>query len=404
MLSKDLYKTAFMGITANTARSALTMLGIIIGVASVVLMVSIGNSFQNYVLTQIASIGTNTMDVLPSGLQKFGGNTQSLTLEDYNAIKQLSTVTSASPVILVSQPVHYGKDAWNPMVMGTRQEIFKNYSLKLDRGRLLDQGDDEGARSVAVVSAQTAIDLFGNVDPLGRRITVGEFSFTVVGVLRSQGSALLQDLDKPIYIPFSRAKAITGQTYLTYITLKTVGDPALAKADVTSLLRQRHHISNPENDLDKDDFIARSAEQISSIVNSVTLGLTIFLSLIAGISLLVGGIGIMNIMLVSVTERTREIGLRKAVGAKRRDILLQFLLEAVSLTLTGGIVGIVIGGSVGWVLAQVAAKFLGPFPFVVSLGAILLAVAMAVGTGLIFGLYPAKQAADLNPMDALRFE
>ena len=178
----------------------------------------------------------------------------------------------------------------------------------------------------------------------------------------------------------------------------------MAKEDVVQLLRQRHHIGNPENDPDKDDFIARTAEQITNIISSVTLGLTVFLSLVAAISLLVGGIGIMNIMLVSVTERTREIGLRKAVGAPRRDILLQFLLEAIFLTLIGGFVGIVLGTGFGWILARVANRFLGEFSFVLSLTAILLAVAMATGTGLFFGYYPAKRAAEVSPMEAMRFE
>ncbi len=404
MLLSDTISTAINGMTINKTRSALTMLGIIIGVGSVVLMVSMGRSFQNYILTQIESIGTNTMDVFPAGLEKFNGNLESLTFDDYEAIKKLSTVESVAPVILVAKAVEYGKEKVSPMVMGTRPEIFGNYSLKIDHGRLIDQSDLDGAKQVAVVSAQTATDLFGNVDPVGRKVTVGEVPFLVIGVLQSQGSLLLSDLDKPVYIPFTTAKGLTGQQFLTYMTLKTVGDPAIAKQDVTELLRLRHKIKNPENDPDKDDFRARSAEQVTSIVGSVTLGLTIFLSLVAAISLLVGGIGIMNIMLVSVTERTREIGLRKAVGARRRDILLQFLFEAVSLTLVGGIIGIIGGIAVGWFLSSIANKFLGQFAFALSIPSILLAVGMAVGVGLLFGIYPAKRAAELSPMEALRYE
>jgi putative ABC transport system permease protein len=404
MLTSDLVRTAFTGITVNKSRTSLTMLGIIIGVASVVLMVSMGRSFQNYILTQIDSIGTNTMDVFPTGLEKFGSNLDSLTYDDYEAIDRLSTTESVAPVIIVAKPVTYGNETKSPIVFGTHKEFLVNYSLKLDSGRMLTDSDEEGARSVALVSGQTAIDLFGDRNPLGEKISVGDQSFTVVGVLQKQGSLLLSDLDKPVYIPFSVARAMTGQKYLTYITLKTVGDQALAKQDITTLLRQRHRIENPTNDPGKDDFVARGAEQITGIVSSVTLGLTVFLSLIAGISLLVGGIGIMNIMLVSVTERTREIGLRKAVGARRRDILLQFLLEAVSLTFTGGIIGIVIGAGVGWLLSSVANSVLGQFDFVLSLSSVFLAVLMAVGTGLIFGIYPAQKAASLSPMEALRFE
>ena len=404
MLLQDTIQTAVAGITVNKTRSGLTMLGIIIGVGSVVLMVSMGNSFQNYIITQIESIGTNTLDVFPSGLEKFGGNLKSLTVADYEAVRRLPTVENVSPIILVPFPVSYGREEVNPMVMGTNGGIFLNYGLKVDRGRLLDSSDDEGGKSVAVVSAQTAEDLFGNLNPLGRKIQIGSASFTVVGTLQSQGSLLLSDLDKPVYIPFSAARALTGQKHLTFMTMRTTVDPALAQKDVTELLRDRHRIENPDNDPDKDDFVARSAEQVTGIVNTVTLGLTIFLGLVAGISLLVGGIGIMNIMLVSVTERTREIGLRKAVGAKRRDILLQFLLEAVALTFTGGAVGIVGGASIGWLLSVLAAKVLGQFDFILSVSSILVAVAMAVTVGLVFGLYPAKRAAQLSPMEALRYE
>ena len=380
------------------------MLGIIIGVASVVLMVSMGKSFQNYILTQIESIGTGTVDVFPVGLQNQGRSLDSLTLEDFEAVKKLSTVSNAAPIILVTKPVEYGKEKVNPMVMGTDRGIFTNYGLKLEAGRLLDSSDEEGARSVAVLSYQTAKDLFGDLNPVGKRVKIGEMSFTVVGTLQSQGSLLLSDLDKPVYIPFTTARALTGQKHLTFMTLKAVGDPAIAQEDITSLLRQRHRIDNPENDTNKDDFIARSAEQVTAIVSSVTLGLTVFLSLVAAISLLVGGIGIMNIMLVSVTERTREIGLRKAVGARRRDILLQFLLEAVALTFTGGAVGITIGLLMGLGLSVLANSVLGQFSFTISLPSILLAVIMAVGTGLVFGLYPARKAAMLDPIEALRFE
>ncbi len=404
MLIHDLLTTSARGITVNKTRTSLTMLGIIIGVASVVLMVSLGRSFQNYILEQIATIGTDTLDIIPTGFQKFGGNLESLKYDDFVAVKNLSTVRSATPVTIIGKPVSYGKEEVSPMVIGAYKEFGLNYGLAIGEGRMLDRSDEDGAKSVAVVGSKTAEDLFGNVDPLNKKITIGDTPFTVVGVLASKGSALLQRMDSMVLTPFSTARGVTGQKHLSFITLKTIGDATLAKDDITMLLRDRHDIDNPGNDPDKDDFIARSAEQVTAIVSSVTLGLTVFLALVAGISLLVGGIGIMNIMLVSVTERTREIGLRKAVGAKRRDILLQFLLEAVTLTLSGGAVGIVIGTLVGWILATIADRFLGNFSFVVSLSSILLAVLMAVGTGLIFGIYPARRAANLSPMEALRYE
>lgn len=404
MLFSDTIEASTKAIFVNKSRSMLTMLGIIIGVASVVLMVSIGKTFQNYILTQIESVGTNMLEVIPSGLQKFGGNLDSLTYDDYVAVKGLSTVENVSPVILVPKIISYGKEELSPFIFGAYSEFSKIYGLRVARGRELDESDEQGARSVAVIGSQSAEELFGNAEPLGKRITIGDASFTVVGVLEFKGSLLLQDFDKMVLIPFSTARALTGKRALSYMAMHSVGDPDLGKQDITELLRQRHHIKNPENDADKDDFVARSAEQVTETIGAVTLGLTVFLSLVAGISLLVGGIGIMNIMLVSVTERTKEIGLRKALGATRRDILLQFLLEAVSLTISGGAIGLVIGVFVGWFLTQVAAKVLGSITFALSGWSIILALIMAVGTGLVFGLYPASKASRLSPMEALRFE
>lgn len=404
MLLADTISTAVRAILVNKNRSLLTMLGIIIGVASVVLMVSIGRTFQGYILSQIESIGTNMIEVIPAGLDKFGGNLESLTYDDYLAIKGLSTVESVTPVIIVGREVSYGKEELTPFIFGAYEEFAVNYGLTVDRGRAIGSNDEDGAKAVAVIGADSAVDLFGNTDPLGKRINIGNDTFTVIGILVRKGSLILQDFDKMVLLPFSTARSVTGQRYLSYVTMRSVGDPELARQDITELLRQRHRIKNPYNDPDKDDFIARSAEQVTATINSVTLGLTIFLALVAAISLLVGGIGIMNIMLVSVTERTKEIGLRKAVGAKKKDILLQFLLEAVSLTVSGGVIGLALGIFTGWFLTQIAAKILGSIDFVLSGYSIFLALAMAVGTGLIFGIYPAKKAASLSPMEALRYE
>ncbi len=404
MLTKDIIGTAAKAILVNKNRSLLTMLGIIIGVASVVLMVSIGRTFQAYILAQVASISTNMVEVIPTGFDKFGGNLTSLSYDDYRAVKGLSTVERVSPAILIGRPIQYGKEEITPMIMGAYNEFAGNYGLVVDRGRELSQSDEQGASTVAVIGAQTAEDLFGNAEPVGKRITIGEATFTVVGVLKKKGSFLLQDFDKIVLVPFATARAVTGQRHLTYMTMRAVGDPTVARQDLTELLRQRHRIKNPLNDPDKDDFIARSAEQVTSTINAVTLGLTVFLALVAGISLLVGGIGIMNIMLVSVTERTREIGLRKALGARRRDILFQFLFEAVSLTLTGGAIGLSCGIFLGWFLTKIAAKALGDITFILSGSSIVLALAMAIGTGLVFGIFPARKAASLSPMEALRYE
>ena len=402
MLFADTLSTAHGAIRAHRMRSALTMLGIIIGVGSVVLMVSVGRSFERYILDQVESFSGHLIEIYPTGFEKFGKSLEALTMSDLNAIEHLTTVTSIAPVIFIGEKVSYETEVGSPLIFGTTPEFFANYGLKLDRGRLLTGQDVQGATAVAVVAYQTSQDLFGQRDPIGERIKIGSRFYTVVGVMEGVGSALLQNLDTPVYVPFTTAKGQTGIKNPTYMTMRSTVENELAMADVTALLRQRHSIVNPDNDPDKDDFRVRSAAQTAEIIGTVGTGLTAFIGLIAGISLIVGGIGIMNIMLVSVTERTKEIGLRKALGARKKDILLQFLVEAVSLTLLGGCIGMVGGLGLGMLLAAVASKFVGHVPFVLSWSAIIAALAMALGTGLAFGIYPAKQAANLSPMEAIR--
>ena len=404
MLLSDTVSTALRGVQGNRTRSLLTMLGVIIGVGSVVLMVSVGTSFKGYILTQIESFGGNTIDVFPTGFEKFGQTLDSVTEEDYEAVRKLSTVKSVAPVIFIKDKILHGTEEITPMVFGSSEEIFANYGFSIERGRLLEESDVQSAKAVVVLAHEAAIDLFGARDPIGDRVTIGTRQFTVIGVLKSVGSLLLQDLDKTVFVPYTIAKAITGQKYLDYISLQAATDDELTRMDIISLLRQRHRIDNPDQNPDKDDFQVRSAAQAAEVISQVTLGITLFLGIVAGISLLVGGIGIMNIMLVAVTERTKEIGLRKALGARRRDILLQFLLEAVALTITGGIIGIVGSTILGFLLAGIANRFLGEFDFAFSFPAVTLALFMAIGTGVIFGLYPARKAADLSPMEAMRWE
>ncbi|HAI98027.1 TPA: hypothetical protein DCL30_00590 [Candidatus Peribacteria bacterium] len=405
MILSDTARSAFEGLTRNTTRSLLTTLGIVIGVGSVVLMVSLGATFQRFILDQVSTFSGNTFEIQSKGLEEYGKDPMTLTEADAEAIAKLSTVKNVVAVIFVAKKVTYGTEELSPMILGASKDIFTNWSMKLELGRLLTDGDLKGGKSVAVLGNKTAEDLFGNANPLGKRISVGERKFTVVGVLKALGGAMGTQMDTPIYVPFTVAKTMTNKgLFVDYISLQTTGNTDLTGEDIKSLLRQRHKIDNPNDDPDKDDFIARSFSQAMDILETVTLSITLFLGLIAGISLLVGGIGIMNIMLVSVTERTKEIGLRKAVGAKRRDILLQFLLEAVTLTLFGGLIGIVGGGYLGFILTRIAARFIGDLSFALTPGSILLSLGMAVGTGLIFGLYPALRASKLHPIEALRFE
>ena len=404
MLLKDTISMALAGITVNKTRTFLTTLGIIIGVGAVVFMVSIGNSFQNYILTMVQSFGSNIVDVYPTGLEKYGGNLDTITMQDFDRIAALSTVTDATPMIMVAKTATYGREEIKPEIIGAYAALLKNYGFKLQRGRLLDQNDERGAKNVVVISKKIAEDLFGNQDPIGKRVDIGGQTFSVIGVVSVLASGAMQGMDNHMIMPFSTARALSGQRYLTGINALATGDVKLAEEDITLLLRDLHDIKNPENDPDLDDFIVMSGEQVLSIISTVTLGLTIFLSVIAAISLLVGGIGIMNIMLVTVTERTKEIGLRKAVGARKNDILYQFLLEAVALTMLGGMIGIVSATTFAWLLAKAADKILGDFSFFLSIPAIFLALLMALGTGLMFGFYPAKRAAELDPIEAMRKE
>ncbi|MBT4241187.1 FtsX-like permease family protein, partial [Candidatus Peribacteria bacterium] len=357
MRFNDHISSAAMSIKSNSTRSLLTMLGIIIGVGAVILMLSVGRSFESYILDQIDSFGGNVMDVYPKGLEKFGQSLDTVTINDYEATTKLTSVDSIAPVIFIPELVQFGREEESVLIFGTTKEIFDNYGLEIEKGRLLTDQDIKRAKSVAVVSYNTAESLFGSKNPIDKSIKIGSRHFTVVGVLKSVGSLMLQDLDEPVYVPFTAARSMMDRSYLDYISMQAIGDDELARSDVTALLRQRHKINNPDDDPDKDDFLVRSAAQAAGVIGTVALGITLFLSIVAGISLLVGGIGIMNIMLVAVSERTPEIGLRKAVGAKKKDILLQFLIESVVLTLIGGAIGIIGSTIIGILLSNVAEVF-----------------------------------------------
>ncbi|MBT3293507.1 FtsX-like permease family protein [Candidatus Peregrinibacteria bacterium] len=409
MRAIDTLRSAKNALASNMSRSLLTMLGIIIGVGSVVLMTAVGASMEELILGQISSIGAKSMVIFPGQQEGSQGAIQagfdSLTLDDVEAIKKLTTVTTVAPMMFLDVPsARYGREETIPRTIGTVPDYFKNREVIAELGRVLEERDIQAARAVAVIGPDIATELFYTQDPIGERIQMGDRSYTVVGVLEEVGTQFFQNADEFVFVPMSTVRSINGQKYVNSITMQSIGSFDLALQDVKSLLRRRHGIDNPEDDSDKDDFLVRTSAQANDILGAVSLGLTLFITTIAAISLIVGGIGIMNIMLVAVTERTREIGLRKAVGARSKDILLQFLVESVALTVFGGFIGLVLGTLLALLIAAVANKFLATYIFAFSVPSMFLAMAMAVATGLVFGIYPAKKAAELSPMTALRYE
>lgn len=407
MLIKDTVTTALKGVTRNVSRSMLTMLGIIIGVGAVVLMSSIGASMQGVILSQISSLGPKSMVIFPGNAE--GGMTvstgfDSLTFDDVAALERLSSIETVAPNMFLPGDASYQTEEMSPQTIGVLETFFSNQNISAKSGRLIEKQDVDGARAVAVLGTEVEEKLFGSVDPIGKRIQIGDNYFTVIGVANALGSQFFQSADNRIYVPFSVVRSITGQKYVNYITMNASGNFDVAIDDVKFLLRQRHGIDNPTNEDKNDDFIVRTSEQAGAILGAVSLGFTLFITMIATISLIVGGIGIMNIMLVSVSERTQEIGLRKAIGARGRDILLQFLIESVLLTVIGGLIGMVGGISLAMVVAMLIESILATYDFALSVPSMIAAFLMATATGLFFGISPARKAAALHPIEALRYE
>ncbi|MDD5025946.1 MAG: ABC transporter permease [Candidatus Peribacteraceae bacterium] len=408
----DLSTTALKGVTRNRSRALLTMLGIIIGVGAVVLMTSVGKSMESVILGQISVLGPKTIALWPGkngpeqGAATLNPDFDSLKISDVEALKRLQTVTNISPIIFMEGKTTYGTEQTDTRVGGTTPETYTNQVVTIAEGRFHDAQDELEGRFVAVLGTDTARDLFSNQSPIGKRIGIGDHKYTVIGVLAPVGSQFFQNMDERVIIPFHTAHIVSQRTYVDMVTMQSTGDSADAIDDIQWLLRRRHKIVPPTTGVptDNDDFLVRSAAQAQEILGTVSISLTLFITMIAAISLLVGGIGIMNIMLVAVTERTREIGLRKALGAQGRDILLQFLIEAVALTFLGGLVGLAAGLGVNALIVGIAKRFLENYVFAVNPIAIVASLLMAAGTGLAFGIYPARKASRLNPIEALRYE
>jgi putative ABC transport system permease protein len=396
-------KMATATLTANRLRSALTMLGMIIGNASVVAMIGIGEGAQRFAADQFKSLGPNVLFVVP-GNDNARNRTltvpKTLVLSDAEAIaEQVPSISHVAPQLQNQVPIVYGNKRKSTLVIGTTElfAIVRDYEIA--RGRFITKQEVQRGTAVAVIGSALAENLFGTKNPLGQRVRLRGLSFKIIGLLASKGSFLGNNQDDVLLVPLSTvASRLTGRTSpygveVTFISIsaKNQSQMTAAKTQITNLLRLRHKIVN------EDDFTVRSQDEALSIINAVTGALTIMLVAIAGISLLVGGIGIMNIMLVSVTERTQEIGLRKAIGATQADILIQFLIESIILSAVGGAVGILIGSSTVLLVGAFT-----PLKTSVSIPAIALAVSVSGGIGVFFGVVPAQRAARLDPIVALR--
>jgi putative ABC transport system permease protein len=401
-------KVAYRSLRANKMRSVLTMLGMIIGVAAVIAMVAVGQGANERIAAQIASIGSNLLLILPGsttsgGLRTGFGSVPTLTMGDAKAIgKELSAVRYESPTIRSSAPVVYGNQNWSTIIQGVTPEYFNVRDWGVAAGRIFSSEDVDASAKVALLGETVVENLFGGENPVGKIIRIKKVPFTVLGVMEEKGqSPQGTDQDDVVFVPITTAqKKLFGTTHVGTVGVILVqavdaDSIGLAQQQVTDLLRQRHRIGRGQD----DDFSIRNLSEMLAVAEASTRIMSLLLGAIASVSLLVGGIGIMNIMLVSVTERTREIGIRMAVGARERDILLQFLIEAVVLAVTGGSIGILVG--VGG--SALISRFAG-WSTIVDFGAVLLAFGFSAAIGIFFGFYPARKASRLDPIEALRHE
>jgi putative ABC transport system permease protein len=401
-------RIAFKALSRNKMRSSLTMLGIIIGVGAVIAMIAIGSGAKARIQEQIASMGSNLLIVLSgsatSGGFRWGsGSVPTLTVDDAKAIaNELSAVKYAAPVLQGVTQIVFGNQNWATVTFGTTPEALLIRDWAVVSGRPFTQGDIDGAAKVCLLGQTVVENLFGEMDPVGQVIRIKKFPFTVVGVLADKGQTTWgQDQDDVIYVPLTTGQRLLfGQQFpgmVRSISVQATGPETMKAAEdqITQLLRQRHRLRAAQ---DNDFFVRNLTEAMSTAEESARV-MSILLGAIASISLLVGGIGIMNIMLVSVTERTLEIGIRMAVGARGRDILWQFLVEALVLSLLGGVIGIILGVGASQIISDIF-----KWPTLVSIKALLLSFSFSGGVGIFFGFYPARKAARMDPIEALRFE
>ncbi|MDR3546740.1 MAG: ABC transporter permease [Candidatus Pacebacteria bacterium] len=405
MTIRDLLEETTIALSSNKVRSGLTMLGIVIGIASVIAMVAIGNGAQQSIQTSISSLGSNLLTIRPgatssSGVRSAVGSAKSLTLDDANAISaDISNVSAVAAEVSGNYQITAKGTNANSTVDGTTSSYSSIHNLTVADGSFISDQQVTSQAKVAVLGPTVRDTLFGTgAEAVGQTIRINDIIFTVIGVSASAGGTGFGSTDEEIFIPLSTAQQyLSGNKYVSSIGVQAANADSMTQveADITTLLLTRHNIKDSAN----ADFSVINQSSLLSTASSITSTFTTLLAAIAGISLVVGGIGIMNMMLTSVTERTREIGLRKAIGAAEQDISNQFLMESLALTVIGGLAGI----ALGWTIAAIATAT-GLLTAVVSWDSVLLAFGVSAAIGVVFGWYPARRAAKMNPIDALRFE
>ncbi|HUW24272.1 MAG TPA: ABC transporter permease [Patescibacteria group bacterium] len=402
----ELITSALEALNTNRLRTGLATLGIIIGIGAVIALISLGQSGQKSVEAQIESLGSNLLTVLPGaqssdGLRGAAGGATSLTYEDAQAlvVARLTTIVNISPELSRRTQVSAGRNNTNTQILGVIPTYIEVRKINLTSGNFISQQDVNSLSKVVVLGPQVVVDLFGEgVNPVGQTVRLGKLAFRVIGVTESKGGSGFMNQDDIAFVPLTTAqKQLFGVDYVSSISIETRNKEVMTEAqnEVGYFLLNRHKLNDPS----QADFSIMSQADILGAASQITSTFTLLLSGIAAISLLVGGIGIMNIMLVTVTERTREIGLRKALGAKKKTIITQFLFEAVILTFAGGILGMLLGIGLSFLVSSLI-----KMPFALSPTAVILAISVSGGIGILFGWYPARRAANLSPIEALRYE